>query len=149
MRRVEVCVRIASAPADVYAYTSAVDTMPEWRGDVAEAEQLTDGPLAVGTRIRAGVKALGRTIAVVIEVTELEPGVTLGYRPVSGLLRTHNVYTFEPGWGGTQVNLTDDIELRGIAKPFESLLARMVRRQYQANLARLKANLEAQIAASP
>jgi hypothetical protein len=26
---------------DVYAYTSAVDTMPEWRGDVSEAEGRT------------------------------------------------------------------------------------------------------------
>ena len=144
MRKVEVRVRIDRSVADVYAYTSAVDTMPEWRGDVSEAEQLTDGPIGVGTRIRAGGKALGRPIGLVIEVTELEPGARFGYRPVSGPLRTHNVYTFEPDAGGTLVTLTDEIELSGIVRLFEPLMARMVRRQYGANLGRLKAILEAQ-----
>jgi hypothetical protein len=52
-------------------------------------------------------------------VTELEPGVRFGYRPVSGPLRTHNVYTFEAESGGTLVTLTDEIELRGIFGLFE------------------------------
>lgn len=143
MRKVEVRVRIQRPVAEVYAYTSAAETMPEWRGDVTEAEQLTEGPLAVGTRIRASAKALGRPIGLVVEVTELEPGVMFGYRPVSGPLRTHNVYTFEPDAGGT---LTDEIEMNGIAAIFEPLMARMVRHQYAANLVRLKAILEAQVA---
>lgn len=143
MRQVEVRVRIARAPDEVFAYTSAAETMPEWRGDVTEAEQLTEGPLAVGTRIRAGAKALGRPIGLVVEVTELELGRRFGYRPVSGPLRTHNVYTFEPDAGGTLVTLTDEIELNGIAGIFEPLVARMVRRQYAANLGRLKAILDA------
>jgi hypothetical protein len=146
VKKVEVRVRIARAPDEVFAYTSAVETMPEWRGDVLEAEQLTDGPLAVGTRIRAGVKALGRPIGLVVEVTELEPGVMFGYRPVSGPLRTHNVYTFEPDAGGTLVTLNDEIEMSGIAGIFEPLVTRMVRRQYAANLGRLKAILEMQVA---
>ena len=122
MRKVEVRVRIQHPVAQVYAYTTTVDTMPEWRGDVSEAEQLSDGPLAVGTRIRAGGKALGRSIGLVVEVTELEPGVRFGYRPVSGPLRTHNVYTFESETGGTRVTLTDEIELRGIFGLFEPLM---------------------------
>ena len=44
--------------------------------------------------------------------------------------------------GGTLVTLTDEIELSGIFRLFESLLARMVRRQYGANFGRLKAILE-------
>lgn len=144
MKKVEVRVRIARAPEHVFAYATTVQTMPAWRGDVSEAEQLTDGPLAVGTRIRAGGKVLGRSIGLVIEVMELEPGARFAYRPVSGPLRTHNVYTFEPDAGGTLVTLTDEIELSGIFGLFEPLMARMVRRQYGTNLGRLKAILEAQ-----
>jgi hypothetical protein len=120
--------------------------MPEWRGDVTKAEQLTAGPLAVGTRIQATAKAFGRPMGLVVEVTDLEPGVRFGYRPVSGPLKTHNVYTFEPDAGGTLVTLTDEIEMTGIAGVFEPLMARMVRGQYQANLGRLKAILEARSA---
>jgi uncharacterized protein YndB with AHSA1/START domain len=144
VRKVAVRVRIGRAVEDVYAYATTVDTMPEWRGDISEAEQLTDGPIGVGTRIRAGGKVLGRPIGIVIEVTELEPGARFGYRPVSGPLRTHNVYTFEPDAGGTRVTLTDEIELSGIFGLFEPLMARMVRRQYGANLGRLKSILEAE-----
>ena len=144
MRKVEVRVRIARAPEDVYAHTTTVDTMPQWRGEISEAEQLTAGPVAVGTRIRAGGKVLGRSIGLLIEVTELEPGVRFGYRPVSGPLRTHNVYTFEAEPGGTLVTLTDEIELRGIFGLFEPLMGHMVRRQYEANLGRLKSTMEAQ-----
>ena len=144
MKKVTVRVRVGRDVEDVYAYATTVDTMPAWRGDVSEAEQLTDGPIAVGTRIRAGGKVLGRPIGVVIEVTELEPGARFGYRPVAGPLRTHNVYTFESEAGGTLVTLTDEIELSGIFGLFEPLMARMVRRQYEANLGRLKAILEAQ-----
>ena len=146
MRKVEVRVRIDRAVEDVYAYATSVDTMPEWRGDVSEAEQLTDGPIGVGTRIRAGGKVLGRPIGIVVEVTELEPGARFGYRPVSGPLRTHNVYTFEPHAGGTLVTLTDDIKLNGLFGLLAPLMARMARRQYAANLGRLKAVLEAQAA---
>jgi len=46
--------------------------------------------------------------------------------------------------GGTLVSLTDDIELGGIFGLLEPLMARMVRRGYQANLGRLKAILETQ-----
>ena len=144
MKKVEVRVWIQRAVEDVYAYATTVDTMPDWRGDISEAEQLTDGPIGVGTLIRAGGKALGRPVGVVVEVTELEPGARFAYRPVSGPLRTHNVYTFESVAGGTLVTLTDDIELSGILGLFEPLMGRMVGRQYEANLGRLKAILEAQ-----
>jgi hypothetical protein len=52
-------------------------------------------------------------------VTELEPGARFAYKPVSGTLRTHNVYAFEPDAGGTVVTLTDEIELDGILGLFE------------------------------
>jgi len=143
MRRVEVRARIERPAEDVYAYATTVDTMSEWRGDISEAEQLTDGPIGVGTRIRAGGRVLGRPVGVVIEVTELEPGSRFGYRPVSGPLRTHNVYTFRDEAGGTLVTLTDDVALSGVLGLFEPLLARMTRRGYKANLRRMKAILEA------
>lgn len=142
MRTVEVRVSIHRPVEVVFAYVIAVEAMPEWRGDVAEAVQLTEGPLGVGTRIRAGGRLLGRPLGIVVEVTELEPGATFGYRPVSGPLRSHNVYSFESTVAGTQITLTDEIELGGPLGLLEPVMARLVRRQYQANLARLKTLLE-------
>ena len=146
MRKFEVRVSIRRTVEDVFAYVTKVEAMPEWRGDVAEAVQLTDGPLGVGTRIRAGGRLLGRPLGIVVEVTELEPGATFAYRPVSGQLRTYNVYTFASKAGGTQITLTDEIALGGMFGLLEPLMARVTRRQYQANLGRLKAILEAPLA---
>jgi len=143
VKKVEVRVRIDRSAEDVYAYASDFRTMPEWRGGVSEAEQLTDGPVGVGTRIRGGGKVLGRPIGIVIEVTELEPGSRFAYRGAAGPLRTHNIVTFERVAGGTQVTWTDDVELGGIFGLLEPLMGRMVRRGYEADLARLKAILEA------
>jgi uncharacterized protein YndB with AHSA1/START domain len=147
VKKVEVRVRIGRAVEDVYAYATAVDTMPEWRGDISEAEQLTDGPIGVGTRIRGGGRAFGRPIGMVIEVTAMEPGSRFAYRGGAGPLRTHNIYTFESEDGGTRVTLTDGIELSGIFGLFEPLMGRVVRRGYQANLGRLKAIMETQVVA--
>jgi uncharacterized membrane protein len=142
VRKVQVRTMVQRPVSDVFAYASRVETMPEWRGDVAEAAQLTDGPLGVGTRIRAGGRFLGRLVGIVVEVTEFEPGVRFGYRPVSGPLRTHNIYTFDGDAAGTQVTLSDEIELAGILGLLEPVMARVVGRQYEANLGRLKAILE-------
>jgi hypothetical protein len=46
--------------------------------------------------------------------------------------------------GGTQVTWTDEIALSGILRVLEPLMGRGVRRAYEANLAKLKAILEAQ-----
>lgn len=144
MKKVEVKIRIGRGAEDVYAYASTFSAMPEWRGGVSEVEQLTEGPVGVGTRIRAGGKLLGRPVGIVIEVTALEPGSRFAYRGASGPLRTHNIVTFESVAGGTQVTWTDDVQLGGRFGLFEPLMGRMVRRGYEADLGRLKAILEAQ-----
>lgn len=142
MRKVELRVTILRPVEDVFAYVIAVERMHEWRGDVAEAVQLTDGPFGVGSRIRAGGRLLGRPLGIVVEVTELEPNATFAYRPISGPLQTHNVYSFTGEAGSTQITLTDEVELGGVLGILEPLMARLVRRQYQANLGRLKTILE-------
>ena len=144
MRKVGATIRIDRAAEDVYTYASTFSAMPAWRGGVSEVEQLTDGPVGPGTRIRAGGRVLGRPLGIVIEVTALEPGSRFEYRGAAGPLRTHNVVTFERVAGGTQVTWTDEIELGGLLGPLEPLVGRLVSRGYEADLGRLKAILEAQ-----
>lgn len=144
MKKVAASIRIDRAAADVYTYASTFSAMTAWRGGVLEVEQLTDGPVGVGTRIRAGGRVLGRPVGIVIEVVALEPGSRFEYRGAAGPLRTHNVVAFESVAGGTQVTWTDEIELGGLLGLLEPLMGRLVRRGYEADLGRLKAILEAQ-----
>lgn len=143
MKQIEVSVWIDRPADEVYAYVVDLDRWPEWRSDVVGGELLTEGPVRVGAQARGVGKVLGRPFTIDIEVTALEPGVSFGYRPVRGPLRTNNLYTFETRTGGTLVVLTDDIDLTGVFKVFLPVMPALVRSGYRKNLAGLKAALEA------
>lgn len=142
MAKVEVRVWIDRPVEEVYAYVVDVDRWPEWRQDVVGGELLTEGPVRVGTQARGVAKVLGRRFGIDVEVTALEPGVTFGYRPIKGPLKTDNLYTFESQAGGTMVVLTDELGLNGIFRVFLPLLPALVRSGYRKNLAALKRHLE-------
>ncbi len=146
MAKTEASIQINRPVEDVYAYATTVDTLPQWLGAVVEVEQLTDGPLGVGTRIRAGGKMLGRRMDSFVEVTALEPGARFAFTVVSGPFKARNNYTFASVAGGTKVTDAAEIELSGPLRLVDPLVGPMVRRQFEANLAALKDRLETQAA---
>jgi uncharacterized protein YndB with AHSA1/START domain len=146
MAKVKASVRIDRPIAEVFAYATTVDTLPQWLGAVEEVEQLTEGPLGVGTRIRAAGKMLGRRLITLVEVTALEPGYRFAFTGVTGPFTAHNSYTFEVVAGGTKVTDTAESELRGPIRLIDPLVGRMMHRQFEANLASLKDHLETRVA---
>jgi uncharacterized protein YndB with AHSA1/START domain len=146
MAKVEASIQIDRPVEEVYAYATTVDTLPQWLGAVQEVEQLTDEPLGVGTQIRAVGKMLGRRLVTLVEVTALEPGVRFAFTGVMGPFTGHNNYTFESVAGGTKVTDVAESETSGALRLFDPLMGRMMRRQFEANLAALKDRLETQVA---
>jgi len=144
MAKTEARIQIDRRVEDVYAYATTVETLPRWLGAVTEVEQLTDGPLGVGTRIRAGGTMLGRRMDTFVEVTALEPDARFAFTGVLGPFKSHNDYTFASVAGGTMVTDAAEIELSGPLRLMDPLVGRMVHRQFEANLAALKHRLEAQ-----
>lgn len=147
MAKVEASIQIDRAVEDVYAYATTVETLPQWLGRVEDVEQLTDGPLGAGTRIRAVGRMFGRQLVTLVEVTALEPGATFAFTGVTGPFTAHNRYTFESVAGGTRVTDTAEAEASGPMRLLDPMMSRMMRRQFEANLAALKDRLEAQPAA--
>ncbi len=98
----------------------------------------------MGTRIRAVGKMLGRRMDSVAEVTALEPEARFAFKVASGPFTSRNSYTFESLDGGTKVTDAVEIELGGVLGLADPLMGRMMRRQFEADLAALKAGLEAQ-----
>jgi uncharacterized membrane protein len=146
MAKTGASIQIDRPVEDVYAYATTVDTLPQWLGAVVEVEQLTDGPLRVGTRIRAVGTILGRRLVTLVEVTALEPGARFAFTGVTGPFTAHNNYTFESVPGGAKVTDAAEIELSGPLRLVDPLVGAMVRRQFEANLAALKDRLETQAA---
>lgn len=143
MAKVEANIVIDRSMEDVYSYVTDFDNMTEWRGDGLEVQRITDGPLRVGTRVRASGTGRRRRLALEVEVMEVEAVVRFAYKGKGGPLSTFNTFTFESDAGGTKVTHTDEIEVRGILSLFEPLLGRLLRRQLEADLASLKVHLEA------
>jgi uncharacterized protein YndB with AHSA1/START domain len=66
-------VRIARPVDAVWAIVADPDTHPRWRPTLKEFRQVSDGPLAVGSKIREVLEWRGRTIEIDDVVTGFEP----------------------------------------------------------------------------
>ena len=66
-------VRIARPVDAVWAIVADPDTHTRWRSALKEFRQVSDGPLAVGSRIREVLEWRGRTIEIDDVVTGFEP----------------------------------------------------------------------------
>lgn len=66
-------IEIEAPPADVWAVVSDLETHTAWRPALVEFLQVSEGPLAVGSRIREVLRWRGRELVLADVVTALEP----------------------------------------------------------------------------
>jgi len=98
-------------PADVFHFiaTDHVRNHPRW-DPVMELEQVTDGPIGVGTTIRRRHTHYGDPIEGTMEVVEYEPNRAFGMVIHDGPMEIRTRMLFEPeGEGGTRVRGFIDI----------------------------------------
>jgi hypothetical protein len=126
---------------EVAGYMTDPSNDPEWIGGLREARLLGEPPLRQGSRVARIAGFLGRKVEYVNEVTDLGPG-RLEMRSVKAPFPMHITYTFAPDSHGTVVTNTvrgDPGRMFWFAGP---LLSRMVRRNVQRDLERLRDVLE-------
>lgn len=134
-------VEIARAPEEVFAFISDPAKLSLWQ-DAEEVQQLTDGPVQAGTRLREVHKMLGRRRVELTEVVECDPGRVFHIRVIEGP-PVDGRWEFAPTpGGGTRLTLTPIAHLSGrmrIAnRAFEQMTALGFRRFHR----RLKRALE-------
>jgi hypothetical protein len=115
---------------------------PLWIGGLREARLLGEPPLREGSRVARIASFLGRKVNYVNEIVRLDQG-TLEMRSVEAPFPMHITYTFEERDGATVVRNRvrgDAGRMFWFARP---LLSRMVRRNVQRDLERLRDVLEA------
>jgi uncharacterized protein YndB with AHSA1/START domain len=126
----------------VFAYLSDPDRLHEWDARVVRVEQETDGPLGVGTRLRATRKVLGGQVEQLVEVTEYEPPHRFSLRIVSGPIPLDASNLLQRTEGHTKLRFHGEGEPRGFARAVGPLLRIMLERQMRRHYARLRDNLE-------
>lgn len=111
-----------------------------------EFEQVDEGPVGKGTRHRAVIKAPGRRMGVVSEITECEEGRLLAWRSIEALFDFEMSQTLEDTDGGTRLTWKGHTESMGgfFGKLADPLVMRMFSRDLRSNLQHLKEILENQ-----
>jgi len=127
---------------DVAAFVMDPENDTAWIGGITESKNVTEGAIAVGSKVARTAKFLGRELNYVNEVTELDEGRLLAMnaeKPFPMEIR----YEFEDSGYGTLARVRVQGEGSGFFRLAAPLLAPMVRRNVAGDLRRLKAILEA------
>jgi uncharacterized protein YndB with AHSA1/START domain len=140
----EASVVINRSVEDVFAYVTDADNLSNWMSELVEAEQTSEGPVSVGTKISAVANVLGRRVESVQEVSQYEQNSKFAIRSASGPVETEDVFSFKAVEGGTEVTRTTIGEVGGFFKMAEPLVVRMLNRQFKTNFSNLKDLQEAQ-----
>ncbi|ARP72581.1 hypothetical protein LK07_25605 [Streptomyces pluripotens] len=135
---------IDRTPGDVWAYVTDPNRLPEWQQSAVSVEQLDDGPLALGSRLRITRHVGRRDMPMTMRITEFEPPRTWGMRGIDGPVRglVHGEVT-PLADGRTRVTMDLDFEGHGIGKVLVPLVVRpQVRKELPHNERLLKEHLE-------
>jgi uncharacterized protein YndB with AHSA1/START domain len=143
MVKFEISTHINRPVAEVFKYMSDPTKLPEWNSLVEEATP-SETPVKAGTKIQSRARFLGRKIDSPSVVTEYEPNKRFTQKSEKPFpLSISN--TFESEGGGTKVVGVFEGEPGGFFKVGEPILARIAKKQFQAQLETAKELLEAQV----
>jgi carbon monoxide dehydrogenase subunit G len=145
MPRVEEEIVIERPPEVVFAFVTDPENDLEWISTAVERRREKEGPLEVGSRVRAVDKFLGRRIESTFEITEHEPSTRSSIR-LEGPINARGTYVLEPENGRTRFRWMLDAEagLGGLyfGRVTDPLVTFVFRRRIRADLRRLKDSLE-------
>jgi hypothetical protein len=134
--RVQVSKVIDRPVAEVFHFYAHehVRNHPRWDPDM-QLEQVSDGPIGVGTTIRRRNTHSGTPVEGTMEVVEFEPDRAFGVVIREGPTETSGRVTFEAE-GQERTTLTINAEFAGMDESMESLITSLVERSAR-NIKRL------------
>jgi uncharacterized membrane protein len=144
MAKVEVSVVINRPIEEVFAFAANIENNAQWQSGVLEAQVTSEGPIGVGTTYRYVTQLLGRRIEADGEVTEYESNRKYSFKSTSGPFPIEGGLTCEAAEGGTKVTLVVEADVGGFFKMAEPLVVRTIKKQFEADVGKLKDLLEAQ-----
>jgi uncharacterized membrane protein len=128
----------------VAAFAGDPENAPRWYVNIKSVEWKTPPPLGVSSRLAFVAEFLGRRLAYTYEITEHVPGERLVMRTAEGPFPMETTYTWsDAGETRTHMTLRNRGEPAGFGKLVAPLMATMMRRANQKDLASLKRLLEA------
>jgi carbon monoxide dehydrogenase subunit G len=144
MFKVEHSVVINRSMQDVFDFIIDPARMHEWGGSDM-AEWVTESPPGLGSERRSTGNFLGRKLETISEITVWNPPVRYDFKS-GGPIDAELTHMLESVNGGTQLNVSGNIELGGLFKMAEPLLKGQVDKRMETDLGAIKLILEAEAA---
>jgi hypothetical protein len=132
-------------PADlVFDFVADERNEPRFNPRLTLVEQISAGPIGLGTRFRATTTSMGRNAEMVIEFTAFERPRRLSSATHMSAMEMIGTLTFESIPEGTRMRWSWIVEPHGLLKLLTPLVVCMGRRQERTIWASLKRYLEGQ-----
>ena len=143
MVRAEESIFVERPIEEVFAYLTAVESVPEWQTNVLFLQLESPGGLRAGARLIELRKFLGRKVESVVEVVEYEPPVRYTTRVRSGPIPFEISNVLSNSGGGTRIDAVVEGEPGRFFGLVEWRVVKAVERELWNSLATLKDVLEA------
>jgi uncharacterized protein YndB with AHSA1/START domain len=112
-------------------------------GGSDESQEVSDGPISVGTKFREEFKLMGRRMESTNEITEYDPPTRFSYVNRMGERQEERArLTFTAVGEGTQLSVTSEGEMGGVADLLAPITSWMFSKQIRSLFKKLKAVLE-------
>lgn len=136
-------IRIAAPPSAVIAFIADPINAPRWMRALEVSELLTPGRIRPGSRFREVVSAGGNRIEAICEIVELDPDRRYSWQSVGGPTTYGGGFTADAIDGGTELRYEGWATTPGELAGRERAWARQAQREAEAELAAIKASMEA------
>lgn len=132
---------------EVFEYVSSVENNAEWEPRVVESPP-AEGEMGLGTTWRPVVEGLTGPAETTMECIAYDPPTRFGYTTPTGMMggrlkTVEAIYTFTGDGDRTRVEWSGTIEVSGVLRLLEPLLARSLRSDVDTSLRNLQTQLEA------
>lgn len=125
----------------VYEYLADLRHVPEWNWAIETTEQITSGPIGVGTVYRQTRHTPARSVEH-LRITELDPNRLLTLTGELGPFTSIVTYALQHDGASTRIDNRIQLEPSGPARIAAPLLSGPIARSVADNLTVLKQNLE-------
>lgn len=144
MSELEVEIIIDAPPDVVWAHVEDISTHVDWMQDAEEIRFLSAGRSGIGTRFECDTRVGPIKLTDVMEITEWEPGATMGVKHV-GYVTGTGVFTLEAqGMSSTKFRWREQLEFPWfLGGPAGAIVGRPIMAAiWRGNLKRLKTHIE-------
>ena len=137
----EVSVFINRPVEQVFAFTVDGKNLHAWQADLVENEQLTEGPMRVGTRFREVRRTGPRQSEIQAEITVFEPNKRFATKTLTKPQATVS-YAFDSEDGGTRLTYKFAMITSGLMRLLEPLIVGSIKKDSDSDFEKLKRILE-------